>query len=91
MSDRIFKKAALYISRLSASAGMTYLYIRWSVRQAYIYRGYDACGGEYLIIPFVFYGIFKVSGYLTKLYYAQKIRGGEKELTGDHSVKECEI
>lgn len=89
MAERIFRKTTVYIFRLSVSTGITYLYIRWSVRQAYICRGYEACGGEYFMIPFVFYGIYRILGYLYKRLYM--CASNTKGVRGDRAMKERDI
>ena len=42
------------------AALITYLYLVKAIEHAYLQRGYEAYGGEYLIIPFVFYGAYKL-------------------------------
>lgn len=66
---RFIKKAAPHVIRLFGAIALTYLYSVWSIEQAFIQRGYKAYGGEYLVIPFVFYGIYKVFGWIQKLFY----------------------
>lgn len=56
------KRAAIPVFRLLGTAGLTYLYLVWAIEQAFLERGYKAYGGEYLIVPFVFYGIYGVMG-----------------------------
>lgn len=53
------KRASRVMLRMLAAAGVTYLYAIWAIEQAYLQRGYRAYGGEYLIIPMVFYMVFK--------------------------------
>ena len=66
---RFIKKAAPHVLRLLGAVALTYLYSAWSIEQAFIQRGYKAYGGEYLIIPFVFYGVYKVLGGIQKLFH----------------------
>lgn len=43
---------------------VTYAIGKWSFRLAYIERGYEAVGGEYLLIPAVYWGAWKAINYL---------------------------
>ena len=63
---RSSKKIMLYLLRLFGSAGLTFVYSRWVIEQAFFERGYRAYGGEYFLIPLVFYGIYQVWGYIEK-------------------------
>ena len=47
---------------LAACYGLavTYMVGRWAIHYAYLERGYDAVGGEYLLIPMVFLVAYKV-------------------------------
>ena len=67
--------------RMLAAAGVTYIYAVWDIEQAYLKRGYQAYGGEYLVIPFVFYAAFKVFGWIAALCCGavRRIRNMEKE------------
>jgi len=64
---RFLRKAAVSGARVLAAAGVTYLYTAWSIEQAFLQRGYKAYGGEYLIIPFVFYGAYKSLAGISRL------------------------
>lgn len=43
---------------------VTYAIGKWSFYLAYIERGYEAVGGEYLLIPAVYWGAWKAINYL---------------------------
>ena len=43
---------------------VTYAIGKWSFHLAYIERGYEAVGGEYLLIPAVYWGAWKAINYL---------------------------
>ena len=54
---------------------ITYLYLVRAIEHAYLQRGYEAYGGEYLIIPFVFYGAYKLLVLATGVYsMARRLR-----------------
>ena len=59
---QFIKKAIIFMARLSGTAALTYLYSVKAIESAFLDRGYVAYGGEYLMIPFVFYAVFKVLG-----------------------------
>lgn len=61
------KKSALPVFRLLGTVGLTYLYLVWAMEQAFIERGYKAYGGEYLMAPFVFYGLYRLLGEAAKM------------------------
>lgn len=66
---RLFKRIVMLMAtvrfRLFASAILTYIYAVWSAEQAFLQRGYKAYGGEYLAIPFVFWGAYKGLEWIT--------------------------
>lgn len=39
---------------------VTYMAGKWAIRYAYLDRGYDAIGGEYLFIPMVAWAAYKL-------------------------------
>ena len=39
---------------------VTYMAGKWAIRYAYLERGYDAVGGEYLFIPMVAWAAYKL-------------------------------
>lgn len=43
---------------------VTYAIGKWSFHLAYIERGYEVVGGEYLLIPAVYWGAWKAINYL---------------------------
>lgn len=43
---------------------VTYAIGKWAFHLAYIERGYKAVGGEYLLIPVVYWGAWKAINYL---------------------------
>lgn len=43
---------------------VTYAIGKWSFHLAYTERGYEAVGGEYLLIPAVYWGAWKAINYL---------------------------
>jgi len=65
---RFIKKAVPDGFKLFGTIVLTYLYSMWSIEQAFLQRGYKAYGGEYLMIPFVFYGLYKIFGEIQKLF-----------------------
>lgn len=56
------EKALSIIFRVLISATITLLFGVWAIECAYLERGYQAYGGECLLIIFVFYIAFKISG-----------------------------
>lgn len=60
VKQRILKTRWYPVLKFFGITGLTYLYSVWAIRQAFIQRGYRAYGGEYLMIPIIFYGIYKV-------------------------------
>lgn len=58
--DRFFRKTMGFMLRLLGVATVTYLFMLWMIEQAFLERGYAACGGEYLFIPVVFYLMCKL-------------------------------
>jgi len=78
-SGRFLKKAAIGMARLSGAAALTYLYSVKAIESAFLHRGYVAYGGEYLMIPFVFYAVFKalgIVGILRKRMFRKQRRKG---------------
>lgn len=75
------KKAVMFTVRLSGAAALTYLYSMKAIESAFLQRGYAAYGGEYLMIPFAFYAIFKVLGIVGALchWMARKQKINKKE------------
>lgn len=58
--DRFFRKAMGFMLRLLGAATVTYLFMLWMIEQAFLERGYVAYGGELLLIPVVFYFMYKL-------------------------------
>lgn len=73
---RFLKKAAHILFRPVGSVGLTYLYAIWAAERAFIQRGYVAYGGEYMVIPFIFYGLYKGLGAIEKLVCQDAVYGG---------------
>lgn len=71
---QFFKKAAVFAARLSGAGAVTYLYSVKAIESAFQHRGYAAYGGEYLMIPFVFYGVFKVLGIIGALCHWMTVK-----------------
>lgn len=65
--SRFFIKFILLVYRLCISGTITYLCTTWTIEFASSQRGYKAYGGEYFIIPLVFYTTYKGMGFLKRL------------------------
>lgn len=46
------------------SLAVTYAIGRWAFHFAYLERGYEAVGGEYMLVPMVCWGAWKAINYL---------------------------
>lgn len=88
-TDRITRKRWFRMNRkewarIAAAVGyvlpVTYMSGNWAVRQAYLERGYEGIGGEYLFIPMAAWGAYKlIDGFLDALEemdYAETGSGG---------------
>ncbi len=71
----LLKKASAFMLRLSGAAALTCLYAVNAIEHAYLQRGYEAYGGEYLVIPFVFYAAYKALRAASKIF--QSVRRGD--------------
>lgn len=76
-SRKFLRKAAIILGNVLGAALITYLYLVKAVEHAYLQRGYEAYGGEYLIVPFVFYGAYKLVSLITRV--CGKVRKLRKE------------
>ena len=56
----LFRKAMRFTLRLLGAAIVTYLFAFWIIEKAFLERGYAAYGGEYILIAFVFFVIYKL-------------------------------
>lgn len=56
----VLKKAAVILCNILGAVLITCLYLIKAIEQAYLQRGYVAYGGEYLMVPFVFWGAYKL-------------------------------
>ena len=77
---RLVKKVGKVIFRVLVAALVTFLYAAWEIDQAYLRRGYKAYGGEYIVIPFVFYLAIKGLILLDRLCYMIKTKKMHKEV-----------
>lgn len=77
-SRKFLRKATIILGNVLGAALITYLYLEKAIEQAYLQRGYEAYGGEYLIVPFVFYGAYKLVSLITRV--CGKVRKLRKEV-----------
>ena len=66
-SRKFLRKAAIILVNVLGAILITYLYLIKAIEHAYLQRGYEAYGGEYLIVPFVFYGAYKLVSLIIKV------------------------
>lgn len=57
---------------------VTYAVGRWAVNYAYLERGYEAVGGEILILPLVWWAAYRLIHHLFNVLEAGKYAGGNK-------------
>lgn len=55
------RKWVYFIAEVICVFAVTYAVGTWARRYAYMERGYNAIGGEYLFIPLVAWGVYKVA------------------------------
>lgn len=58
------QKACIIVARILTAAALTFPIAIWSVRYAYLERGYRAYGGEWLLIIMVYLLCYKMLGFL---------------------------
>ena len=72
---------AVYVLAVTGMAG------RWAIRYAYLERGYDAIGGEYLFIPMVAWASHKlIRIFLDVLEDERYAEAGSKQAGGGGTV-----
>lgn len=57
---------------------VTFMIGKWAFAYALYERGYEDVGGEYIMLPMVFYGAYKLFEWLLKVLEARK--NGSKEI-----------
>lgn len=72
----VLKKGAMALCNMSGAGLITYLYLVKAIEQAYLQRGYEAYGGEYLMAPFVFCGSYKLFSLVIRLLGKDSEKGG---------------
>lgn len=60
------QKACIIVAKILTAAALTFPIAIWSVRSAYLERGYRAYGGEWLLIIMVYLLCYKILGFLLK-------------------------
>lgn len=77
--DSFLSKVYAYAVRVCISLAVTGLVAWYLIALAYAERGYNAVGGEYIAIPSVFFGIYKLTGLIMKFISAKVVRMWKKE------------
>ncbi|MCM1223751.1 MAG: hypothetical protein NC548_55800 [Lachnospiraceae bacterium] len=74
----VLSRAYAYMVRICISLFITDLAARFLIGFAFAERGYEAVGGEYIAIPVVFFGIYKITGLVGKFISAKVVKTWKK-------------
>ncbi len=74
----IFSRIYAYAVRICISLFITYLVTQCLIAVAYAERGYKAVGGEYMMIPVVFFVAYKLIGLVMKFLSAKSVKAWKK-------------
>ncbi len=65
--------------KICISIFITALVARCLITFAYEERGYEAVGGEYMVIPVVFFAVYKLTGVIMKFLSGKAVKTWIKE------------
>lgn len=71
---KIFSKVYAYVTKICISLFITDLMTQYLIAVAYAERGYKAVGGEYMMIPVVFFVTYKLIGLVMKLLSVKVVK-----------------
>ncbi|MCM1179950.1 MAG: hypothetical protein NC347_06820 [Clostridium sp.] len=74
----VFSRIYAYAVRICISLFITALAAQYLIAAAYEERGYKAVGGEYLMIPVVFFVAYKLIGLVMKFLSAKAVKAWKK-------------
>lgn len=75
---KIFSKVYAYVTKICISLFITDLMAQYLIAVAYAERGYKAVGGEYMMIPVVFFVVYKLIGLVMKFLSAKAVKAWKK-------------
>lgn len=76
--EKIFAEVYASVTKICISLFITALVARQLIDVAYAERGYEAVGGEYIAIPVVFFGIYKVIGFIKRFLSVKVVKAWKK-------------
>lgn len=76
---KIFSKVYSYGAKIYISIFVTGLAARYLIAIAYEERGYEAVGGEYMVLPVVFFVVYKFTGFVMKFLSVKVAKAWKKE------------
>ena len=74
----VFSRIYAYAARICISLFITVLAAQYLIATAYAERGYKAVGGEYMMIPTVFFAAYKIIGLVMKFISAKAVKAWKK-------------
>lgn len=75
---KIFSKVYAYVTKICISLFITDLVTQYLIAVAYAERGYKAVGGEYMMIPVVFFVTYKLIGLVMKLLSVKVVKAWKR-------------
>lgn len=76
---KIFSKVYAYVAKICISLFITDLSAQYLITTAYEERGYKAAGGEYMLIPVIFFAVYKFIGLVMKFLSVKVVKAWKKK------------
>ncbi len=77
--DKLLSKAYAFTLKMCISLFITDLAERYLIAVAYAERGYEAVGGEYMVLPVIFFVVYKFIGLVMKFLSVKVVKAWKKE------------
>ncbi len=77
--EKIFSRVYAFVAKMCMSLFITALAAWYLITAAYEERGYETVGGEYLVIPVVFFIVYKFIGAIMRISLVKVVKVWKKE------------
>ena len=77
-AEKIFAEVYASVTKIGISLFITVLVAQQLIDVAYAERGYRAVGGEYIAIPIVFFGVYKVIGFIKRFLSVKVVKAWKR-------------
>lgn len=75
---KFFSKVYAYVAKICISIFVTDLAAQYLIATAYEKRGYEAVGGEYIVLPVVFFVVYKFIEFVMRFFSVKVAKAWKK-------------